>query len=170
MDISRFDADIVAVGIGNVIRCDDGAGVHALRRLRESARVPKEVTLIEGGTLGLELLSYLRGARRILLLDAIDAKENPGTLFRITQGEMLGMKGHWSVHQLGIGDLLSALSLVTDKPQEIVLLGVQPESTGWSTECTPAVQRSLPALVEAALELLHAWAPNPNLRKTAVGY
>lgn len=164
-EATLFDADIVVVGIGNIVRADDGAGVHVLRLLRDSCRAPKTVNLIEGGTLGLELLSYLQSAQHIMLLDAVDCGQVPGTLFQITGDDLLGMKGSWSVHQLGIADLLGALSLVSRGQPDIVLLGVQPGSTDWSTECSPAVQKALPALAEAALELLQAWAPNPNLTR-----
>ncbi|MGA7415847.1 MAG: HyaD/HybD family hydrogenase maturation endopeptidase [Bryobacteraceae bacterium] len=164
---SSFDSDIVAVGIGNVVHTDDGAGVHALQMLRDSARVPAGVSLIEGGTLGLELVSYLQNAKRILLLDAVDANSEPGSLLRLTREDLLSIKGGLSVHQLGVADLLAALSLVSHGYQDVLLLGVQPQSTDWGTELTPKVKRALPALVETALEHLHAWAPKPTLRRIA---
>jgi len=165
MPTSSFDSDIVAVGIGNIVHTDDGAGVHALQMLRDSARVPAGVSLIEGGTLGLELVSYLQNAKRILLLDAVNANAEPGTLLRLTREDLLSIKGGWSVHQLGVADLLAALSLVSRGWQDVLLLGVQPQFTGWGTELTPKVRRALPALVETALEHLHAWAPHPSLRR-----
>jgi hydrogenase maturation protease len=165
---SDFDRDIVAVGIGNIVHADDGAGVHALQMLRDSARVPAGVSLIEGGTLGLELVSYLQNAKRILLLDAVDANAEPGSLLRLTREDLLSIKGGWSVHQLGVADLLAALSLVSHGYQDVLLLGVQPQSTDWGTELSPKVKRALPALVETALEHLHAWAPNSPLRRIPV--
>lgn len=48
----------VVLGLGNVLHADDGAGAQAISRLRGDARIPKDVSLIEGGTLGLELLPY----------------------------------------------------------------------------------------------------------------
>ena len=168
MHPSSFDSNIVAVGIGNIVHTDDGAGVHALSMLRNSARVPAGVSLIEGGTLGLELVSYLQNAKRILLLDAVDSNSEPGSLLRLTREDLLSIKGGLSVHQLGVADLLAALSLVSNGQQDVLLLGVQPQSTGWGTELTPKVKRALPALVESALEHLHAWASNPTLRRVAV--
>jgi|SRR5208283_1461597 len=165
---SCFESDIVAVGIGNIVHTDDGAGVHALQMLRESGRVPAGVSLIEGGTLGLELVSYLQNAKRILFLDAVDANAQPGSLLRLTREDLLSIKGGWSVHQLGVADLLAALSLVSDGCQDVLLLGVQPQSTDWGTELTPKVKRALPALVETALEHLHAWAPKSSLRRVPV--
>ncbi len=168
MPTSDFDSDIVAVGIGNIVHSDDGAGVHALQMLRDSARVPAGVSLIEGGTLGLELVSYLQNAKRILLLDAVDANAEPGSLLRLTREDLLSIKGGWSVHQLGVADLLAALALVSPGRQDVLLLGVQPQSTEWGTDLTPKVKRSLPVLVEAALEHLHAWAPKSVLHRIPI--
>ncbi len=168
MPDSGFDSDIVAVGIGNIVHADDGAGVHALQMLRDSGRVPTGVSLIEGGTLGLELVSYLQNAKRILLLDAVDANAEPGSLLRLTGEELLSIKGGLSVHQLGVADLLAALSLVSDGYQDVILLGVQPESTDWATELTPKVKQAMPALVETALEQLHTWAAQPTLHRIPI--
>jgi hydrogenase maturation protease len=165
---SSFDSDIVVVGIGNIVHTGVGAGVHALQMLRDSARVPTGVSLIEGGTLGLELVSYLLNAKRILLLDAADAKAEPGSRLRLTREDFLSIKGGWSVHPLGVADLLAALSRVSHGYQDVLLLGVQPQSTDWNTELTPKVKRALPELVETELEHLHAWAPHPTLHRIPV--
>jgi hydrogenase maturation protease len=47
----------VVLGLGNTLHSDDGVGPQAIQRLRNDARVPEDATLIEGGTLGLELLT-----------------------------------------------------------------------------------------------------------------
>jgi hydrogenase maturation protease len=164
-EAAPLDADTVVVGVGNIVHSDDGAGVHALQMLRDAGEAPAGALLLDGGTLGLELLSYLQNARRILFLDAVDACAEPGTTLRIETEVLRGMRGSWNVHQLGVADLLNALALVSVTPQEIVLLGVQPESTDWGSECTPPVKRALPQLVNAALEQLRSWSKEPaNLR------
>lgn len=53
--------ETVVLGIGNVVHSDDGAGVYAARMLHEDARLPEGTEVIEGGTLGLELLPYPSG-------------------------------------------------------------------------------------------------------------
>lgn len=167
MPMFSLDSGIVVVGIGNIVHTDDGAGIHALQMLRDSARVPAGVSLIEGGTLGLELVNYLQNARNILLLNAVDANAEPGTLFHLTPDELLSMKGGWRVHQAGVSDLLAALPLVASGKQNVLLLGVQPQSSAAGTELTCNVRRALPILVETALEHLHAWAPNAALTNSA---
>jgi hydrogenase maturation protease len=145
------------VGVGNTIHSDDGVGVHALKHLQRDSRLPDGVTLIDGGTHGIDLLGYLHDSSRILLLDAVDVGELPGTLVRISGNELGGLPGGASVHQLGVADLLATLPLVSDIPREIVLWGIQPASTDWGTELSAPVQAALEALVEAAVEQLLDW-------------
>jgi hydrogenase maturation protease len=149
---------IVVVGVGNTIHSDDGAGVHALERLQRDPRVPRDVTFIDGGTHGIELLAYIHDFSRLLLLDAVDVGEQAGTLVRMDGGELRGLPCGASVHQLGVADLLATLPLVSDMPREIVLLGTQPASTEWGTELSPPVEAALGPLVDAAVEQLLRWS------------
>ncbi|MBZ5699273.1 MAG: HyaD/HybD family hydrogenase maturation endopeptidase [Acidobacteriia bacterium] len=149
---------ITVVGVGNTIHSDDGAGVHALERLRGDPRLPSNVTLIDGGTHGIELLAYIHDSSRLLLLDAVDVGERAGTLVRMADSELRGLACGASVHQLGVADLLATLPLVSEMAREIVLLGVQPASTDWGTELSAPVEAALGPLVDAAVEQLFRWS------------
>jgi len=150
-------AKIVVVGVGNIIRSDDGLGVHALRRLQTDPRVPQDVVFVDGGTLGLELVNYVSEASRLLLLDSVNTGEIPGTLIRMN-GDDLWEPGGISAHQLGVADLIATLSLACEKPPAIMLLGVQPASTDWGTSLTGRVEAALGPLVEMAITQLTAWS------------
>jgi len=141
----------VVLGLGNTLHTDDGIGPQAIERLRNDARVPAEVALIEGGTLGLELLTYIWDCSYLLVLDAVDVGQPPGTLVRMSSQEVRTLPGKGSVHQMGVADLLVALRILASQTPEIVLLGVQPASTDWGTELSPAVAAALPALTDAAI-------------------
>jgi hydrogenase maturation protease len=147
----------VVVGAGNIIRSDDVLGVHALRRLETDPRVPKDVVLLDGGTLGLQLLSYLSCASRVLLLDSVNTGKIPGTLIRMEGEELRRLAGGASVHLLGVADLVATLSLVSEEPPEIVLLGMQPGTTEWGIRLTPEVDQALGTLVETAIAELISW-------------
>jgi len=151
----------VVIAIGNTIHRDDGAAVHALRRLETDPRLPDDVVLVDGGTRGLELLADAAGFSRLLLLDAIDVAAKPGTIIKMTGADLHGIPGAASVHQLGLADLLSTLPLISDAPTEVVLLGIQPAETDWGTELSPSVEANLSELVEAAIEQLETWSTAP---------
>lgn len=148
---------IVVVGIGNIIRSDDGFGVHAMRRLQDDPRTPQGITFVDGGTLGLELVSYVSDASRLLLLDAVDDGKPPGTIVRMNGDELRSVPGGASAHHLGVADLIIMLSLASDEPPDIVLLGVQPASTEWGTAVTPNVEPAFGPLVELAVAQLIEW-------------
>jgi len=154
-------SNTVVVGVGNSILSDDGVGVHAARMLENDARVPASVTILDGGTIGLELLPYVSEARRVLFLDAVNSDSAPGTLARMTGKELLGAAGGRSAHQMGVADLIAALYLVSATPQEIIVLGVQPAHTDWGTTLSPSVEAALGPLVEAALTQLQLWEKLP---------
>lgn len=144
----------VVLGLGNILHADDGAGVQAVRRLHEDARVPADVELIEGGTLGLELLSYVWECSRLIVIDAVDVGRPPGTVVRMSREELNGLPGESSVHQLGVSDLLVALRVLAQKQPEVVLLGVQPASTEWSTQLSPPVSAAMDLLVDSVIREL----------------
>jgi hydrogenase maturation protease len=149
-------ATCVVLGLGNTLHSDDGIGAQAIERLRSDPRIPDDVALIEGGTLGLELLTYIWDCSYLLVLDAVDVGEAPGTLIRVSGEELQTLSGKGSVHQLGVADLLVALRVLANRTPEVVLLGVQPASVEWGTELSPAVAAVLPALADAAIaELCH---------------
>ncbi|MGC2198496.1 MAG: hydrogenase maturation protease [Terriglobales bacterium] len=149
----RESPKVVVLGLGNILHSDDGAGPQTIGRLRQDPRVRvlNNVSLIEGGTLGLELLNYIWDCSCLLVLDALDVGQPPGTLVRMSTQELQALQGQGSVHQLGVADLLVALRVLADRTPEVVLLGVQPASTEWGTELSPAVAAVLPALADAAV-------------------
>jgi len=144
----------IVAGIGNIIRSDDGVGVHALRQLQKDPRVPRDVTFLDAGTMGLELLGYVRDATRLLLIDAVDVGKPVGTVVRMNGDELRGQPCGGSVHQLAVADLITTLPLVSDPAPQIVLLGIQTASTQWGTVLSGPVEAALESLVEAVIEEL----------------
>lgn len=156
-------ARTLVVGIGNIIHQDDGAGVHAMRKLECDPRVPDNIGFVDGGTRGLELLADVHGCSRLLFLDAVDVGQAPGTIIRMTDADLHGLPGSPSVHQIGLADLLATMPLISDAPAEVVLLGIQPAETDWGTELSPLVEANLPGLIEAAVEQLETWSAAPAM-------
>jgi hydrogenase maturation protease len=149
---------IAVLGLGNLMRTDDAVGMLAIQQLRADPRFPNSVTLIEGGTLGLDLLYPLEGITHLLALDAIDAGAEPGTLLRFEKDDLADLPISKSVHLLGFSDLVGAMRLVESAPEEIVVLGVQPDVIDWGTELTPKIQAALVTLVACAVRQVTEWS------------
>ena len=148
---------IALLGLGNLMRTDDAVGMLTLQTLAGSNLLPPEVRVIEGGTLGLDLLDSLNGISHLLVLDAVDTGIAPGTLLRFEGQQVDDLPVSKSVHLLGLSDLMGALRLIDAAPEKVVLLGVQPASTDWGTVLTPEVEPARHALLQAALEQLAQW-------------
>ncbi|MES2390386.1 MAG: hydrogenase maturation protease [Acidobacteriota bacterium] len=148
---------IGVLGLGNLMRTDDAAGMLAVERLRTDDRMPMGVVLIDGGTLGLDLLGRLDGITHLLALDAVDFGGEPGALRRFDGDELSRLPTSKSVHLLGFADLMNVLRLMEAPEMTVTLMGVQPESTDWGTELTETVQKSFETLLEAALLQIARW-------------
>lgn len=165
LDSAQFPAQVttqprrvVVLGLGNLIRCDDGAGIHAIQRLLRDPRLPADVEVMDGGTLGLQLLPAIEDATHILVLDAVNSGGAPGAIARYAMSELEPLPGSPSVHQLGFADMLEGLRWMNKlSNKKIVLLGVQPEQTGWGENLSPTVESALPALIQATLQELQEW-------------
>jgi len=63
----KQNADILILGIGNLLMGDEGLGVHLIREL-ETEELPPGVALLDGGTAGFNLMSWLEDHRHVAVL------------------------------------------------------------------------------------------------------
>jgi len=149
---------IAIVGVGNLLLSDDGVGIHAVRRLRSDSRIESMARLIDGGTVGTDLLAEVCGCGKLLLIDAVDADLPPGTTIRMDFSGPGSQKIETrNAHQLGIPGLLDDLRLLGQAPRQVVLVGVQPAAMGWGTQLSPEVARALPVVSTEVVRHLDRW-------------
>ncbi len=156
----RTRTGVVVIGIGNIVRSDDGLGVRTVERLRESHQYPPEVDLIDGGTIGLLLLPHLAGARLAIIIDAINTGVAAGALIRIVDPIGAFTTG-LTPHDVGLADLLDAARMTDAWPETLILHGVQPLSTAIGTDLTPPVMGALDRLAGAINADLSTWGYPP---------
>ncbi|MEZ4414962.1 MAG: HyaD/HybD family hydrogenase maturation endopeptidase [Gemmatimonadota bacterium] len=136
------------VGLGNVLCGDDGLGVAALRLLTERYTPPAGVQVLDGGTLGLSLLSHVADADALILLDAVAADAPPGTVLMLREDDVTdAARERLSVHQVGVADLFDALRLLGRCPPVLRLAGVVPATVELRVGLSEPVQAALPELV-----------------------
>ncbi len=154
------------LGIGNLVMSDDGVGIRVVQRLVSGYGFPEEVTILDGGTLGLDLLPFLEGLERLLIVDAMETGKTPGTIVRLSADEIpVAFETKLSPHQMGLKDLLAVSLLRGHAPREMVLLGIQPETVQVGIELSPAVAAALPTLVELSLRELANWGIEAAVRE-----
>jgi hydrogenase maturation protease len=147
------------LGIGNTLLGDEGAGVHAARRVAVLARGRPDVALLDGGTLGFSLLPAIEDYGRLIVLDAARVGGAPGTVKcfeSAAMDEFLG-KPRRSVHEVGLCDLLDMARLAGRMPACRALIGIEPEFVDWSDSPSNAVATALDGAATLALELVDRW-------------
>lgn len=154
MTTSDSDADLLVIGLGNLLCGDDGLGVVTVDLLRRRYQIPSTVRVLDGGTLGLALLSHVQGFDEVILVDAIRAPGPAGSFVRLEGDEVApAVRNRLSVHQIGVADLLDGLRWLDAFPHRLVLLGLVPDKLEFGLlSRSPAVERQIPPLVERIVE------------------
>ena len=161
---------VLVMGVGNALLQDDGVGVRVIEALEERLRLQPTladpgIELVDAGTIGLALLPQLESAEALVVVDASELGLAPGAVrvFRDREIETLLSSRRRSVHEVALLDLLAAASLRGRCPARRALVAIQPASTDWGLQPTPAVAASIPAACRQVLELVAEWrAPDPR--------
>lgn len=149
---------VLVLGIGNAVMSDDGFGVRVIEELQRQFVFPSGVEIVDGGTLGLDLLPRFEGVEKLLVIDALEMAAAAGTVFRLAGEEVpRAFANKLSVHQMGVQDLLAVAELQGHLPAELVVWGVQSGSIEMSLELTPAVAAAVSTVVEAVAVELADW-------------
>ena len=149
---------IQLIGLGNILLMDEGVGVHAVQALKRSFDFSEDISLLDGGTLGLDLLPYVEGAEKILFIDAMDFKQEPGTLTIMEDDEIPSfLRPALSFHQVGLADLLFASKFMGMKPEKIALIGIQPEKIETGLTLSETLNENFESLLKTILEKLREW-------------
>lgn len=116
------------VGVGNVLFKDEGIGVFIVKYLQENYRFEPEVDLIDAGTLGFGLMSYLHEYDYIILIDTISINDKPGSVFRLTPEQLSGIASyHQTAHEVEVLQMIE-LTPLTGKMADTVVIGIIPEN------------------------------------------
>ena len=145
-------------GAGNLLLSDEGFGVHFINYLQANYVFPEDVELYDGGTLGIMVTHMLEDADQVYLVDVIEAKGEPGDVYRYEKDDfMLGrLPVKMSPHQIGIQEVLSLSEIRERCPERVSLFGVIPASYEAGVELSPLLAEKLPGLAEVIVGELSA--------------
>ena len=136
----------LVLGIGNLLLCDEGVGVHVARLLQQE-ELPEDVVILEVGTAFLEALPEMETADRIIIVDAMQADHAPGSIYRVPFDECVKPECIASLHGF---DLSRALFLAgRETLPDVVVIGVEPARIDWGVDLSPDVQKMIPSVLDA---------------------
>lgn len=168
------------MGCGNLWMGDDGVGIHTIEKLTamkdkleggaslsdscflnlpaESLSCLSEVDIMDAGVSGLDMLCFLEGFDKIIIIDALKSDQNLGAILRIKGEDLLDGEGvgkMMSSHDVSVPTVLGIAREVQGLP-EIVVYGVEiqkhPDEVNLTTEMSPEVAAAIDRLIPLVLE------------------
>jgi hydrogenase maturation protease len=140
---------ILVLGVGNLVLTDEGIGVHVVQRMQEMD-LPSHVEVVDGGTMGFDLLDDIEGRRKVIIVDTVKGGGPPGTLYRMTIDDIEDMpKSRVSLHDIDMTDVFKLADLFEIEKPEIVIIGVEPKDMETaSMELSPEIEAQIPKVIE----------------------
>jgi len=154
----------LVLGIGNTLLSDEGLGIHLLHYLQAQNPTHPGVTWLDGGTLSFTLAPDIEDHENLIVLDAAQLNEPPGTVKLLEGSAMDRFIGHGnrSVHEVGLVDLMAIARLQDHLPRQRALLGIQPAELGWGELPSKVVSRVIPDAASQVMDLLYRWESLAN--------
>jgi hydrogenase maturation protease len=154
--MSNSSADhkpVAVIGIGNYLRGDDGAGIHAVDRLREQ-EANRLADIIDGATAGPGLKFFIEDRDKVIFIDAGTFGKAPGTFVRFTPAEIRTRKelSGLSLHEFDLISFLSSPPPGMKLPPDLVIYCIEPASMEPGDRLSPEVDAGLSRLVAEVLE------------------
>jgi hydrogenase maturation protease len=148
--------DILILGIGNILLKDEGVGVHVVNKLKEMP-LPDNIEVLDGGTAGLDLVDFIAGRKKLVVIDAVNAGGKPGTIYRLTEENLnIKPKAIMSFHEIDFMDALLMSETMGGKPEEIVVIGVEPKDMSDGVELSPEIEERIPRIIELLMNELNS--------------
>jgi hydrogenase maturation protease len=138
----------IAVGIGNLLRCDDGAGIHAINILSETT---PELDTFELALGSIDLIEAILGYDFVYIIDAVKTGADPGTIFRINLAK--GGKRPEISYSHGV-DLFTTLELgqtlyPDEMPKNVIVYGIEAQNlVKFDLECTEPVRLAVKQITD----------------------
>lgn len=144
-----MQGEILLIGMGNVLMQDEGVGVRAVEELESRYHIPPTVSVMDGGTTGMELFNPIRNCNKLIVADAVNTGAPYGSLVRIANSEIPSFfQTKLSNHQLGLSDLLALLTLKGEVPEHVAIIGMVPHSLENRLGLTAEAEAGLDGMVE----------------------
>ena len=146
---------MVILGIGNVLQKDDGIGVYTATYLQRNFTFKPEIEIINGGVEGINLFNVIERTDRLLILDAIEIEDEPGSIYLIPSHELSGHGlNSGGAHEIGVLQVLDMLELQEKPLPDATVLGIVPHHVTFDFALSDTLQEAFEGYVKTALRFL----------------
>ncbi|MGD2047451.1 MAG: HyaD/HybD family hydrogenase maturation endopeptidase [Gemmatimonadota bacterium] len=152
------DGVTLVLGAGSPLMGDDGLGVEVVETISRGWIEGPTLQFLDGGVWGMRLLPQIEQADRMIVVDAVKAGREPGTLVRLEHEEIPRyLRNKISPHQIDLSEVFAVAELRGTFPPVAVALGIEPEQVEAYEPISEVVRRTVPDLIEAVEAQLVSW-------------
>lgn len=142
---------VLVLGLGNLLLKDEGVGVHVIRRLRQ-IELPTQIEVAEAGTAVFDLIPLISKADKLIIVDALQGGEKPGTIYRLAPENLYRPElRDFSMHDSG---LVATLDMLAQMKINIatIIFGVEPAEITYALKLSIEVAGKIDHLVDLILK------------------
>lgn len=149
---------VTILGLGNILLSDEGVGVHVVNEFQKRYEVPPYVEIVDGGAAGLDLIPFIEGREKVVMVDAVNFDREPGYIDVLENEEIpVRLTQKASMHHLGLMDVLCIVRLSGNVPEDMCIVGIQPGSLELGLDMTPPIWDKQEALIDRLVQKLREW-------------
>lgn len=146
------------IGLGNILMTDEGVGVHVVNEFDQRYTVPGYVEIVDGGAAGLDLIPFIEGREKVLMVDAVNFDREPGFIDLLENDAIpIRLTQKASMHHLGLMDVLCIVRMSGNVPKDLCIIGIQPKSLELGLDMTPEIWDKKDALIARMAAKLQEW-------------
>lgn len=159
------------IGIGNVLQRDDGLGVYAALYLRYNFTFKPSIDIVEGGVMGIHLYNTLESSDQIVMLDAIDLNDIPGSIYKLPAKELSAMGiNSGGAHEIGLLQCLDMLEMQGKRVPKTTLIAMVPHMIGFGWGLSETLYERFDSYIKVVLDLLQksGFMAHPKHKQTSL--
>ena len=145
----------LVLAVGDVSRADEGAGIHALRYLKDHYDLP-ETAYFDAGTPSATLAAETAAADILIVFNTTQFDADPGTI-RVFEDD-----------EVDLANLIEIGRLDGKLPAHWALISIQPGPPASGGSLSETVRRSLPKAAGNAATLIQRWRRSGSVFSTGL--
>ncbi|AUW94885.1 MAG: HyaD/HybD family hydrogenase maturation endopeptidase [Sulfobacillus thermotolerans] len=152
-------ADILVLGVGNILFADEGLGVHMVHYLRDKYRFQPTVDVVDGGTMAYQLIDRIASYQRVLIVDAALMAQIPGKVYRFRYEDAVEWGWHVTAgaHETEVIGVLVSLKLMGELP-DVQFIAMEPyDIVSTHIGLSSVVRDRVEAMEQVITEQLRQW-------------
>ncbi len=148
-------ATLTIIGVGSRLRGDDAVGPLLIDALSKQSN--PQVELVDAGSDALGILEYLEGRHHVIVVDACQMGREAGSIVEFDSNEIdfVLKDDPISLHGLGLAESIKLAESLHMLPEDLKIIGIEPESIQFSGTLSTPVQRALKMAVDIVEDKLN---------------